>query len=157
MEMGLLTGTPEALERLGIFVAGRRRYMRLTQEEVREKGGPSNATLTAIEGGKPRGKGITGATLRKLDTALMLAPGTCQRVFNGDEVPVDATSFTGKEQSLDLSRDQIEELLGQVDTEELAGEVFRRLTKFEASHEHLKRLQEALREGVPASVSDGWL
>jgi hypothetical protein len=84
----------EAVARLAAAVKERRDQLGLTQIQVWEAGGPSNSTLTAIEGASQ--SVISTATLRKLDTGLGWAPGTAVRILSGgdhsvrlDIVPTD--------------------------------------------------------------------
>ncbi|MDG3012185.1 helix-turn-helix transcriptional regulator [Rhodococcus sp. D2-41] len=70
------------MARLGQVIQQRRdNELGLTQEEVREAGGPSIATLSALENGV--GKPPSRATLRKLDAALQWSPGSAERVWRG--------------------------------------------------------------------------
>lgn len=74
--------------RFGRIVRARRLALGdLTQIDVWRRGGPSNSTLTAIEGGdwKPN-----GPTFRKLDAALEWEPGSARRAWDGGE-PTPAT------------------------------------------------------------------
>lgn len=74
--------------RFGQIVRARRLALGdLTQIDVWRRGGPSNSTLTAIEGGewKPN-----GSTFRKLDAALEWEPGSARRAWDGGQ-PTPAT------------------------------------------------------------------
>ncbi len=77
------------VERLGRYVADRRKDLGLSQIDVWHKGGPSNSTLTGIENGTA--KSVSTSTLRKLDTALNWTPGSARSVLSGQEIIGEVT------------------------------------------------------------------
>lgn len=70
--------------RLARAILDRRAELGRTQLDVARAGGPSNATLTALESG--RATSTSPATLRKLDAGLDWHPGSAQAVLAGGEV-----------------------------------------------------------------------
>lgn len=93
--MGAMSEWPrEAVARLAAAVKDRRAHLGLTQIQVWDAGGPSNSTLTAIEGATQ--SVISTVTLQRLDTGLGWAAGTAVRILSGgdhsvrlDLVPTD--------------------------------------------------------------------
>lgn len=132
--------------RLSAFVIGRRRHLRLTQEEVRANGGPSNATLTAIEGGAMRNVRFNRATFEKLDKGLDLERGTTQRVMNGEDIPVDVKNIPRPEgiKSLQLSDEDITAVLASVENHRLVRELDRRLAIAQQSIRRLEELESVI-------------
>lgn len=68
------------MQRLGHAVQQRRAQLSMSQVEVWRAGGPSNSTMTNIEGAKPLP--VHPKTLRKLDTGLRWPPGTAYRILH---------------------------------------------------------------------------
>lgn len=94
--------------RLAEVVLARRQELRLSQREVLERGGPSNATMTQIENGMARNP--SEATLRKLDHALMWEPGSARRVLDGvDPIPLPAGVSGGPIANADTTSNTTEE------------------------------------------------
>ena len=70
-------------ERLGRYVLARRDELDLTQIDVWHAGGPSNTSLTKIEGGLL--ESLSRATARKLDRGLQWEPGSAKVIWAGGE------------------------------------------------------------------------
>lgn len=85
------------MARLGAAVAARRAELRLSQEEVAKRGGPSTTTLSKIELGMT--DNVSRQTLEKLDRGLDREPGWAQRVLSGidpsDEAADRANALSG--------------------------------------------------------------
>lgn len=69
--------------RLGEAVLARRKALGYSQEDVRDRGGPSTTTLTKIEAG--HGEGIRGRTISDLEDVLQWGRGSVDRVLAGGE------------------------------------------------------------------------
>jgi transcriptional regulator with XRE-family HTH domain len=69
--------------RLGVAVRQRRRELRLTQEEVRELGGPSTATVRLIEKGEPTD--LRRGTVEQLEKALQWETGSVELIMLGEK------------------------------------------------------------------------
>ncbi|WP_157129147.1 helix-turn-helix transcriptional regulator [Nocardia amamiensis] len=69
------------LKRFGNIVRERRLELGLTQDEVTERGGPSDKRQTKIENGQPPVPSVT--TLRNLDVALEWEPGSAAATLRG--------------------------------------------------------------------------
>lgn len=73
-------------KRLGDAVLARRADLDLTQLDVWQAGGPSNTTLTKIEGGQV--ETLPRTTARKLDTGLQWVPGSARDLFEKGSPPL---------------------------------------------------------------------
>lgn len=74
-------------QRLAWWVKHRREdELDLTQLDVAAKGGPSNSTLTKIEGGNMTS--LSRKTARTLDAGLDWQPGSARRLYNGEGEPL---------------------------------------------------------------------
>ncbi|WNM65615.1 immunity repressor [Mycobacterium phage Rialto] len=98
------TGPAQAdWERLGKIVRARREYLKLSQAEVQEAGGPSDVVQSRIENNdasKPRPR---GSTLRMLDAPLQWEPGsTIETLSGGDPVPIGTNTSVKKISDADL-------------------------------------------------------
>ena len=82
-ELGKLQVMSTEGERLGRYVLARRDELDLTQIEVWHAGGPSNTSLTKIEGGLL--ESLSRATARKLDRGLQWEPGSAKVIWAGGE------------------------------------------------------------------------
>ncbi|PYG00197.1 Helix-turn-helix domain-containing protein [Georgenia satyanarayanai] len=71
------------LKRFARIVLDRRNTLGLSQVDVWRAGGPSNSTLTKIEGGLPPEP--SNATLRKLDVGLQWTPGSARSALSGGD------------------------------------------------------------------------
>lgn len=67
---------------LGDRVRARRSQLRISQEEVAERGGPSSKTVYAIERGTEAT--LRPSTLRRLDEALGWSDGTSEKILAGE-------------------------------------------------------------------------
>lgn len=84
-KLSRMTNAPEpALKRFGDIVRERRQALRLSQEDVTARGGPSDTTLTKIENVEWNPT-RPNETLRKLDVGLGWEPGSARRVLDGGE------------------------------------------------------------------------
>lgn len=70
-------------QHLGDHVRRRRAQLDVSQIDVWQMGGPSNTTLTQVEGG--RLEKLSSVTARKLDSGLLWEPGSARRVWEGGE------------------------------------------------------------------------
>ncbi|AKU43124.1 immunity repressor [Mycobacterium phage Soul22] len=90
-------------ERLGKIVRARREYLKLSQAEVQEAGGPSDVVQSRIENNdasKPRPR---GSTLRMLDAPLQWEPGsTIATLSGGDPVPIGTNTSVKQISDADL-------------------------------------------------------
>lgn len=78
--------TTEDRDNLARHVLARREDMDWTQLDVHARGGPSNSTLTTIEGGSEVAQApLSRTTLRKLDKGLGWERGSAKRVLAGGE------------------------------------------------------------------------
>lgn len=75
--------TADSAQRLGQAVRDHRAAHDLSQEDVKDAGGPSEAWLTKIENG--RLETLTRLTARRLDKGLGWAEGTARRIWDGGE------------------------------------------------------------------------
>lgn len=93
-------------ERLGRIVRGRREYLKLSQAEVQEAGGPSDVVQSRIENNdtsKPRPR---GSTLRMLDAPLQWEPGsTIETLSGGDPTPLGTNMSVEKISDADLVKE----------------------------------------------------
>lgn len=88
-----------AYARLAQLVRARRKALRLTQELVNERGGPSTATLRLIEAGKPTD--FRRGTTDQLEKALEWATGSVAAVLDGgDPVPSQGGAPTPRSESV---------------------------------------------------------
>ncbi|HEY3925239.1 MAG TPA: hypothetical protein VGL75_11820 [Acidothermaceae bacterium] len=78
-----LAETPE--QRVGRIVKERRERLRLSQEEVKSRGGPSTTNMTAIENGARDFSTYTGRTIAGLEDALGWEQGSIDRILEGGE------------------------------------------------------------------------
>lgn len=78
--MGTMT---EDWQRLADAVVARRAQLRLSQEDVRAAGGPSDVVLSRIE--QCREPHPRGNTIQKLDVGLQWEPGSAAAVLAGGE------------------------------------------------------------------------
>lgn len=69
--------------RLAAAVIARREELDLTQEDVRQKGGPSTATMRLIEGALQTS--YRGVILARLERALEWEPGSVRAILRGGE------------------------------------------------------------------------
>lgn len=84
-----------ALLRLGSEVRKRREELGLTQDDVVERGGPSDKSQTRIERGQaPR---PTATTLAKLDTALEWTRGSAAAVLAGKSPTPANVAYTAED------------------------------------------------------------
>lgn len=79
-------------DRLADAVKRRRESLGRRQEQVQAAGGPSNAIMTTVEGGKI--DKLTPATARKLDMGLDWVRGSAQAVFDGTGDPIPHTAVS---------------------------------------------------------------
>lgn len=90
--------------RLGAAVLARREHLRMTRDDVKAAGGPSQATLQRIEGGDSTG--LKPATKIGLETALRLPEGWIDAVLAGqspslpDEGRIEVVQEAGGERIL---------------------------------------------------------
>lgn len=70
------------LERLGRAIRLYRDITNLTQDEIAQRGGPSDVTIRGLENGS--GKKPNGATLRKIDRGLRWPEGFAAKLLSGD-------------------------------------------------------------------------
>lgn len=70
------------LERLGRAIRLYRDITNLTQDEIANRGGPSDVTIRGLENGS--GKKPNGATLRKIDRGLKWPEGFAAKLLSGD-------------------------------------------------------------------------
>lgn len=83
--------SPEARTRLDEYLESRRLDLGLTWREVAERAGISYEALRALRTGPG---GTSARTLRKVDAALQLEPGSIQRVLaGGDAVPAQEPQY----------------------------------------------------------------
>lgn len=74
-------------ERFAEIVKTRRLELDYNQIELGDAGGPSNTTLTKVEGGTL--EELTRTTARKLDVGLRWLPGSARKVWEGgDPTPI---------------------------------------------------------------------
>ena len=83
--------TQHAADALSTAVNRRRAFLAMSQLDVWQAGGPSNSTMTSIEGATSLS--ITAATLRKLDIGLKWPLGTALGILKGDIAPVTAAEM----------------------------------------------------------------
>lgn len=99
------SGMTEQWARLAEAVAKRRAWLKLSQDNVRALGGPSDVVQSRIENNEePRPR---GDTLHKLDGPLQWVPGSAVAVLaGGDPIPVGAAR-TVRDASTDELLDEI--------------------------------------------------
>lgn len=86
--------TTRDLDRLGEAIRTTRELLELTQDQVAERGGPSDVTLRGLENGL--GKKPNGDTLRKLDIGLGWPRGAAAKILRGAaDVVVSGDSESG--------------------------------------------------------------
>lgn len=97
---GILGVVAEDWARLADAVAKRRAYLRLSQENIRDAGGPSDVVLSRLErnvGAHPRPD-----TLHKLDGPLQWEPGSAAAVLNGgDPTPIQKVVSHSRERGFE--------------------------------------------------------
>lgn len=74
--------TEAGMERLGRSIRLMRELTGLTQDQIAERGGPSDVTIRGLENGA--GKKPNAATLRKLDKGLGWPEGFAAKIITGD-------------------------------------------------------------------------
>ena len=74
--------TEAGMERLGRSIRLMRELTGLTQDQIAERGGPSDVTIRGLENGA--GKKPNAATLRKLDKGLGWHEGTAAKIMRGE-------------------------------------------------------------------------
>jgi transcriptional regulator with XRE-family HTH domain len=139
-ESGKITGM--SWERLGREVARRREELHLTQVDVAQRGGPSVATLTAVENNR---SGRLSKRLRQaLERAIEWEPGSVDAVLNG-RAPRPKAKVAGPPAA--DSRDA-----QMVAAQRFA--VVQRLIKMrQAFMEHRDEMPEAVREAMQEEVA----
>lgn len=75
--------TTEAWKRLGRYIKRRREHLRLTQQEMYAKGGPSVATIRILEAGEQAG--YRNRTYHQVEESLGWAEGSIEAILAGKE------------------------------------------------------------------------
>lgn len=78
------------VQKLASAVKHRREELRLSQDAIAKRGGPSTTTVSDIEGGI--GKVPRPSTLKKLDEALEWVPGSSEKILAGGSPTIMATT-----------------------------------------------------------------
>lgn len=113
-----VTGEKDRLAMLAEEVRNRRTELHLTQQEVRERGGPSPPTQTRIENAVPPEPAML--TLKNIDKALRWKEGSASRVLTRGEPPQPLESVSG-------ANGTITDVLPALLTTDLGGGPLRRL------------------------------
>ncbi len=87
---------PQGRERVGHAIRRRRHTLRLGQEDITKRGGPSKAVLYQLEHAKP--KGYRDGTIARLEEILRWRAGSIEAIAQGGqpvELGDDASSAAG--------------------------------------------------------------
>lgn len=122
-------------QRLASRVVQRRRELRLTQEQVYERGGPSTATLRLIEKGAE--VDYRRGTIGPLERALEWTEGSIDAILHGDEATAVSESVSTSSEDHRVLLDIDDEVYEAMDP------ITRRRAKAEAEALYYRLAQEA--------------